>query len=45
MKEQEQINRFFSCVLREQKEKNKACNLTLYHDVLIFSLLKDIKND
>ena len=35
---------FFSCVLRKQK-KNKACFLALYQDVLIFSLLKDTKND
>lgn len=36
---------FFSCVLTEQKEKNKANVLTLYQYVLIFSLLKDTKND
>ena len=34
---------FFSCVSRKQK-KNKASVLTLYQDVLIFSLLKDTKN-
>ena len=33
---------FFSCALTE---KNEACFLTLYHDVLIFPLLKDPKND
>ena len=32
-------------VLREKKEKNKACILATHQDVLIFSLLKDIKND
>ena len=35
---------FFSCVLRKQK-KNKTCVLTLYQDMLIFSLLKDTKNE
>ena len=35
---------FFSCVLREQKEK-KVCVLTLYEHVLIFSSLKDRKNN
>ena len=34
---------FFSYVLREQKGKNKVCVLTLYQDLLIFSLLKDTK--
>ena len=33
---------FFSCMLREQKEK-KTCVLFLYQEVLIFSLLKDRK--
>ena len=35
---------FFYCILRKQK-KNQACVLTLHEDVLIFSLLKDTKND
>ena len=40
-----QRQNFFSCVLREQKKKNKVCVLAPYQDVLIFSLLKDTKND
>ena len=31
---------FFSCVLRKQKEKNKACVLTLYQDAQIYSSKK-----
>ena len=36
---------FFCYVLREQKEKNKVCILTVYQDVMTFFLLKDPKND
>ena len=45
LRDRGQNNLFFSCVLRKQKEKNKACILALYQDVLIFSSLKDTKND
>ena len=41
----EQGQKIFDCVWREQKQKNKACILAPYQDMLIFSLLEDTKID